>query len=129
MVMVPTHFFKVVVVVNADHTRILEYACFVVPNDASANENKAEHYIVSWSDLEAVTGLKLFPGLADDTFKAQADALARSVRPTQQSSTTSNGYLLLTDGKQGYMRFGRNSANFQHLCAKGACAFPKNAGS
>ena len=123
LVMVPSHFFKLVVVVDADHTRILDYACFVVPNEASANEKKLEDYVVAWSDLEMVTGLVLFPGLADAPFRTQADALAHSVHPHK------NQVMLLSDGKQRYKRPGRSAQSLHHLCENGACSFPKKSGS
>lgn len=118
LVMVPSHFFKVVVVVDAEHGRIVEHACFVVPNDAAANDRKVEDYVVAWSDLEMVTGLVLFPGLANETFKKQADQEARALQ-TQQAP------LLLTDGKQKSSRWSPSSKTMHHLCANKACAFPK----
>jgi len=53
LVSVPTHFYKVVVVVR-DDSEITHHACFVVPNSPDAKDWKLEQGLVRWSDLEAV---------------------------------------------------------------------------
>lgn len=78
LVSVPTHFFKLVVVVGThdddddyndtrDGTgkRILQYAAFCVPNrgDKEMENAPLENYLVRWTDLEAVVGMQFFPQL------------------------------------------------------------------
>lgn len=117
LVMVPTHFFKVVVVVKKD--KILHFACFVVPNDESANDKLVQDYIVSWTDLETVTGLSFYPCLADNVFKVRADLLTRQVSPGNGSGKL----LLLTDGRPNNMKSisGNTLEEMRHLCDDQSC--------
>lgn len=120
LVMVPTHFFKVVVVVKDD--KILHFACFVVPNEASANDKPMQDYVVAWTDLEVVTGLSLYPGLADDAFKARADALTQIASPSNGSGKR----LLLTDGSPSASKSSKKHIHeIRHLCDDQAC-MPRN---
>jgi endonuclease G, mitochondrial len=128
LVHIPTHFYKVVVVVDRSHTRILEFACFVMPNDAAANERMIQDYIVSWSDLETVTGLRFFPHLADNAFLSAANALSLRLNP--MLDPTDQSMKLLTDGKS-CAKTGGWSARQQaassapnHLCANNSCKIP-----
>jgi hypothetical protein len=101
LVSVPTHFFKLVVVVrqrlpprcldsgndNACEcyssesdasavSPIVAYACFVVPNRNVLEEHSDwsfEDGLVRWTDLEAATGLEFFPELVDRDWKRAAD--------------------------------------------------------
>jgi DNA/RNA endonuclease G (NUC1) len=57
LIAVPTHFFKVVVVVKND--QIYQYTCFVVHTHDKLPSKKLEDYVVPWKDLEAVTKLQL----------------------------------------------------------------------
>jgi DNA/RNA endonuclease G (NUC1) len=118
LVMVPTHFFKVVVVVDKDHRRILQFACFVIPNSASANDKSLDAYAVPWTDLETVTGLTFYPTLADDTFKAMADASTIRALP-------SGSQLLLTDGGKSKRQPKTRIQDLQHLCEDQACLLVK----
>jgi endonuclease G, mitochondrial len=118
LVMVPTHFFKVVVVVK--NSTILHFACFVVPNEDSANEKPLQNYVVSWSDLETVTGLALYPGLVDDAFKARADLLTQHATPNNGSGKL----LLLTDGSSSNKSAPVSKKTFhemRHLCDNQTC--------
>jgi endonuclease G, mitochondrial len=138
IVMVPTHFFKVIVVLNHDESRIEHFACFVLPNDPSIVEtsNKSlQEYLVPWTDLEAVTGLSFYPDLADADFKEQADIVTETImadatKARNGISSQGQPQLLLTDGaskgsmltsKTGKSRSFRSS-NLCHLCANQACA-------
>jgi endonuclease G, mitochondrial len=114
LVMVPTHFFKVIVVIKDD--AIQQFACFVVPNETSANDKTMQDYIVSWTDLETVTGLSLYPTLATDSFKAHADAITDRVRPSGEGGNQ----LLLTNSKSSTFR-PRSNNYLQHLCSDQAC--------
>ena len=140
---VPTHFFKVVVVVTDSDNTIQAFACFVVPNDESAaDETDLTQFVVPWTALEAVTGLEMFPALTISSasanqskskqtnnvkgqatdWKASADAVTRAV--TQNSQTT---LLLLTDGKATSGSGKRNPKHptpLQHLCSQGQCQRP-----
>ena len=130
LVLVPTHFFKVVVVLNKDCTQILDFACFVVPNRASANERPLQEYMVPWSDLETVSGLTFYPSLADDTFKAKADWLTAQQQTKRRAvAGRTPPVLLLTDGKSSSSRstFSKWShRELKHLCDKHACISPKH---
>ena len=136
LVMVPTHFFKVVVVLDKTETNILYFACFVLPNDPNITEStknrSLQSFIVPWTDLETVTGLTFYPDLVDDHWKVYADQITRNLPPvpdTMPSSTIEGRqHLYLTDGKRS------NSTTtaamkqqlklyekLKHLCDKQAC--------
>lgn len=80
LVHVPTHFFKVVVVVTTDET-IEKIACFVVPNknvDEINKKTSLRHYVVQWTDLECMSGLQFFPShTIGEGWKAKADMMAK----------------------------------------------------
>lgn len=129
VVLVPTHFFKVVVVLDKDCTKILTFACFVVPNRASANDRPLQEYMVPWTDLETVSGLTFYPGLADDSFKAKADWL--TTQQQKRAQPVGKPVLLLTDGKGGSGAAGGGTFSkwsyreLKHLCESQACISPK----
>lgn len=122
LVAVPTHFFKVVVVVAKGN--IMEFACFVVPN-AEPNKSKGmQDYVVPWTDLESVTGLQFFPTLATDQWKEWADSITHdTVLRFTTSSRNQQQPLLLTDG--GKSKSSRKNADaagmLVHLCKGGEC--------
>ena len=122
LVAVPTHFFKVIVVVGKNSTKIVEFACFVVPN-TEPNKSKGMHdYIVPWTDLEAVTGLQFFPTLATNEWKVWADHITHE--SVLRFRNQAQGQLLLTDGKTKKVAPPKNAgavATLQHLCKGGQC--------
>jgi endonuclease G len=68
---VPTHFFKVVMVVLETSTSrsIQAFSCFVVPNhESAADETDLTRFVVPWTALEIVLGLKLFAALTTTSF-------------------------------------------------------------
>jgi endonuclease G len=68
---VPTHFFKVVMVVLETSTSrsIQAFSCFVVPNhESAADETNLTRFVVPWTALEIVLGLKLFAALTTTSF-------------------------------------------------------------
>lgn len=79
LVQVPTHFFKVVAVVDENEKEgsksIAKVAAFVLPNEDLTARHKnvdLQSYLVRLSDLEAVSGMSFFPnylGVADGTTK------------------------------------------------------------
>ncbi|KAL7430796.1 hypothetical protein ACHAXM_002364 [Skeletonema potamos] len=112
LIHVPTHFFKVIVVVSptADNSgsrfQLKKFAAFVIPHsesDEKSSRLRLVDCIVRLSDLEAVVGLELFPNLlgshadgSDDEiplYKELADALTDDVRVHAK-----NNQLLLEDG-------------------------------
>lgn len=119
VVQVPTHFFKVVVVVDKDHERILQFACFVVPNNAAANSKSLQEYLVPWTDLEKVTGLTFCPQLADKAFRKKADRLTKHQQELFQQLSSQK---LLDDGKQRDARR-KYRKQLSHVCENHAC-FP-----
>ena len=117
VVAVPTHFFKIVVVVS-QNLQITACACFVMPNNEPTEKNSTPNlskYLVCWSDLEAVTGLEFFPYLVkNDHWKAMSDDL--TLREMQ-------GEPLLLPGASPVVQksmFG-GKPQLQHLCAKNNC--------
>lgn len=114
LVAVPTHFFKVVAVINEN--RIVAYACFVVENADHAGRQSLEDCLVRWSDLEAVVGLEFFPTLVDAAWKSQADGLVEC-GPRR---------LLLTEGASSSRSSTRGSVNVRHLCPNGSCQWKKH---
>lgn len=114
LVLVPTHFFKVVVVVDTRQHCITHFACFVIPNQPPKNNNNDNedqpsryiaHYTVPWTDLEAVTGLEFYPGYVTEEWKKQADAITLNYKQTILGSFTrtlgqeSGQMMLLTAGE------------------------------
>ena len=106
LVSVPTHFFKVIVVINSNEsdesshssqscTQLRKFAAFVLPNNESILGDEKEqdclmNYVVRLTDLEAVSGIEFFTGVMgsfvdnpDDTLplnKVIADALTDDLR-------------------------------------------------
>lgn len=122
IVSVPTHFFKVVVVVGDERDAgnpILEFACFVIGNEETCHSKKLEDYVVPWKDLEAVTGLQFFPKWASPEWKDKADHVTKMQVPS--STGTNSSRLYLTDrsakssGSKSRDRFP------EHLCANQKC--------
>lgn len=123
LVAVPTHFFKVVVVVangdKKDDSRIEKFACFVMVNgprqsdNANDGESNARNggdedqltlqdFLVPWSTLEMVSGLQFFSKFIDDDFRNTADALTRDQmdqREQQRRSLTTSALQVLQVGK------------------------------
>lgn len=71
LVSVPTHWFKVIVVlkkeksdIGRNHRVIDSYACFVIPNDSAqvVGRKSLLDFLVPWQALEAVSGLEFFRG-------------------------------------------------------------------
>jgi endonuclease G, mitochondrial len=75
IIMVPTHFFKVVVVLDKTETKVVNYACYLLQNDPSVltNQSALHKFIVPWTDLETVTGLTLYADLIDKVWENGAD--------------------------------------------------------
>ena len=124
LVSVPSHFFKVVVVVKDDH--VVKFACFVMANSEPEPNRNLQDSLVRWTDLEAVTGLQFFPRLVDDAWKQQADRLTSVFLKNAPSSSQP---LLLTDGgksssSSSSWRVQRMAVPTQHLCDRNACRRP-----
>ena len=123
LVTVPTHLFKVVAVV-ADNQSIIKYACFVVPNQDPIEKRPLEHYLVQWTNLEAVVGVHFFPGFTlKGDWKQRANKLTNDIT---SSNRISSGHqpLLLTDGADQTEKSWASSKTkspLEHLCAKGNC--------
>jgi DNA/RNA endonuclease G (NUC1) len=107
VVHVPTHFFKVVVVVDGNEL-VQSYACFVVINGTEATGKTLEDCLVAWSDLEAVTGLVFFPELLAEEWKRQADRCLDRVKSLPPDSTFYEKRLV-------------RKSSIEHLCADGTC--------
>ena len=144
LVAVPTHFFKVVVVIAKDEItgngRIEKFACFVLANrptqsDAGSETNDdqfiLQDFLVPWSTLETVSGLEFFSHLVDDDFRGRADELtiAQVHRRQRQSQSQKTSTLqLLESGKGASNNGGRRQRNkgkelaaLEHLCKGGKC--------
>ncbi|KAG7373288.1 DNA/RNA non-specific endonuclease [Nitzschia inconspicua] len=138
LVAVPTHFFKVVLVVKADDA-LQQFACFVVPNEEVLPSKKLEHYVVSWRDLETVTGLQFFPRWATPSWKDHADYLTQQQVISKRQRIESHGsvqpnLLLLANGgsihqttSRTFWKRVKNGSDreppdgLQHLCSFGNC--------
>lgn len=122
LVSVPTHFFKVVAVVCRNTKAIVEFACFVVPNMDPHKSKGMQDYVVSWTDLETVTGLQFFPSLVNDEWKAWADHITHET--VLKLRNTQHQPLLLTDGKPGTAKRPKakgHTTALVHLCKGGQC--------
>jgi DNA/RNA endonuclease G (NUC1) len=99
LVAVPSHFFKVVVVVKND--KVLRFACFVMANVAPPLRESRDlpSYLVRWGDLEATTGLQFFPNLVDEAWKQRANRLLSTLLLPPPSSSPKTP-LLLTSGER-----------------------------
>lgn len=156
LVHVPTHFFKVIVVVDQAKEAIVQYACFVMGNqeydgrnNKNASKRSLEDYLVSWTDLEIVSGLEFFPTYATREWKAIADQVFRDhisthrhpVPRIEDGSSAPIRRLLLTNGTETLVSTTnkptiassrkrqpqpqRNMVDamplVQHLCSNGRC--------
>jgi DNA/RNA endonuclease G (NUC1) len=138
LVHVPTHFFKVVVVVEKN--QICQFACFVVENHHSSEQqnkqkkkNLLEDYVVQWTDLETITGLQFFPSWADANWKERADQVTRDSNLAK--TVSSQSLLLLADNnnsssssQKSRQRRRRQQQSVDttivelvHLCMEGKC--------
>lgn len=139
LVSVPTHFFKVIAVLDDGGGNqayappdVVHFACFVVANNDKLTSNKLEDYVVPWKDLEAVTGLQFFPQWATLEWKDRADEVMKEHVPIasgHSSAANHESRLLLTDSSAtaGTGRLarrkkkGRDFADIVHLCSEGKC--------
>jgi endonuclease G len=126
LVSVPTHFFKVVVVVSQN--QIKKFACFVMANrpdnkygdrDGNSKSISLQNYLVPWTDLETVTGLQFFTNLVDDEWRQTADTLTLD----QQQHSPPKTLLISNqeDARPKQKRKRRNYKPLQHLCKGGNC--------
>lgn len=123
---VPTHFFKVVVVVDP-HERIKanairEFACFVVPNEKLPEKSEYQDFLVRWTDLEAVSGLTLFPWLTNESWRSHADSMTDKLCSRKKTTL-----LLLTEESDARSPSYYNKAvkvDALHLCRDGRCSRP-----
>ncbi|MGK3736973.1 MAG: endonuclease G [Bacillariaceae sp.] len=120
LIMVPTHFFKVVVVVNEQDQTIPQFACFVVGNEDNCPSKKLEDYVVPWKDLETVTGLQFFPKWAKPEWKVHADQVMKFQVPASVGNNASRIFLTDRSSKNPYKSKGK-SIRINHLCAEGKC--------
>ncbi|KAL3942015.1 MAG: hypothetical protein SGBAC_003727 [Bacillariaceae sp.] len=144
LIAVPTHFFKVVVVVAKDEIpgnpgRIEKFACFVMANRPTQSDTSSEmndekfilqDFLVPWSTLETVSGLEFFSHLVDDDFCKRADELTlgqinRRRRQSQSPRTSTLQLLEAGTLKKGGRRQDDNKgtelAALEHLCKGGKC--------
>ena len=141
LIMVPTHFFKVVVVLDKTESNILYFACFVLPNDPSITETtkskSLQSFVVPWVDLETVTGLTFYPDLVDDHWKVYADQITRKIQSPPTDTMSSQLMIEGSQQQQPYLTDGKCSngssiahmkhqpqtshEKLQHLCADQAC--------
>lgn len=121
LVTVPTHFFKVVVVVNERDTNnpIQKFACFVIGNEEGHPSKKLEDYVVPWRDLETVTGLQFFSNWATMEWKIKADEVMKLQVPASAQSNTSRLYLTDRSAKNSGSKSKGNI--MEHLCANQKC--------
>lgn len=133
LISVPTHFFKLVAVV--DGNSIVKYAAFVVPNNDSSDRQQLESHLVRWSDLEAVVGMQFFPSLVprnDETtnWKRLTDQATELVWNEQTRYQEQKPVLLLPTSssssskskrKQGKQKLSKEVTVPKHLCWSGAC--------
>jgi DNA/RNA endonuclease G (NUC1) len=120
IVSVPTHLFKVVAVVHGNS--IQKFAAFVMKNDEmKGGRVDLSQYIVRLADLEAVTGMRFFPGMQE--FRQRVDAVTERVLPKLSNERP---ILLLTDGRtqdRDSKKIDRSSRSgkLYHLCEDGKC--------
>lgn len=137
LIAVPSHFYKVVVVVAHDKTtgtdRIEKFACFVMANrstqsDSETNDDQffLQDFLVPWSTLETVTGLEFFSHMVDDDFRKRADELTlaqvhRRQRQSQAPKTPSLQLLEAGTNSGGGRRQRNDLVSLEHLCKGGKC--------
>ena len=126
LVSVPTHLFKVVVVVDNKKDRITKCACFVIPNTQVDPTQELQDYLVNWSDLEIVSGLQFFPQWATESFLEMANAVG-SIEMTKRNyngDSTTQPLLLTDDGTANNKRtrkVAKTTSRVEHLCNNGTC--------
>ena len=97
LVHVPTHFFKVIVVlvndIDSSKKKIQKFACFLVPNAKPPKFGGGaclNDYLVEWNRLEAISGLHFFPHLVNAQWKVEAkratEATLKMARPATDAS-------------------------------------------
>jgi DNA/RNA endonuclease G (NUC1) len=120
LVSVPTHFFKLIVVFDTSQQHIQEYAAFVIPNQ-NESSGRAADYLVRWSDLESVVGMRFFARLAtnEQDWKVQADAAADKL--LQEPS--SQQLLLEARRNKNNKRQSVLPRGPDHLCRSSRCNF------
>ncbi|KAL7561044.1 hypothetical protein ACA910_011881 [Epithemia clementina (nom. ined.)] len=137
-VAVPTHFYKVVVVVqeravaNSNNEisipQIKAFSCFVVPNESNSysnnnrknTESSFARYLVCWTDLEAVTGLEFFPNWVNWEWKLRANEL--TIREMEGQPLLLPDSRLLSATSEVVKYKNKNAySRMQHLCADGNC--------
>ena len=146
LVAVPTHFFKVILVVDEKSQSLKKIGAFVLPSEFNFGSNKSIRLVdclVRLTDLEAVSGLEFFPSLlgtydmnSNDSIPLQkeiADALTDDIRlhherrleQKGESSKKSNSLVPiaknsneLSKGRQKKIKqiLRENDVMFEHLC-------------
>jgi DNA/RNA endonuclease G (NUC1) len=109
LVQVPTHYFKVVVVILDNALR--KFACFVVPNaEVDKSKKLLENYVVQWADLEAMSGLQFFASLTSkEGWKETVQAITERVI-SKRSILSRNFYDLTKNNK-----IGSSTKSLKHL--------------
>lgn len=134
LISVPTHFFKVIVVV-ANNKTITKFACFVIanrPDDEEGNTkiSSLQPFLVPWTDLETVTGLQFFSNLVDDEWRQAADKLTIDQQQQEQQYRNQHRALLrLKNSDQEHQQKRKRKKNarhkyypmVEHLCKRGNC--------
>ena len=116
LVHVPTHFFKIIVVVenSTGKSVINKFACFLVPNvppQKVGMETNLKHFIVHWHQLETISGLRFFPSLTSSQWKADAKQVTKAI--LRKGTSRSN---VATQRKNSSIRPGVSLATqLQHL--------------
>lgn len=117
LVHVPTHFFKVLVVIS--NAVIRKYACVVVPNSMADDEINAplNQYIVLWTDLEAMSGLQFFPALTNtEGWKERADHLADDAMKGLKKACSVHGANVSPFKKKNKIMSADQGSSLEHLC-------------
>ena len=125
LIHVPTHLFKVVAVVR--NNVIVKFAAFVMANEEmKAGQVDLAKYLVRLSDLEAVSGMRFFPGMQE--FRRHADALTNVVWTKMGGmGQRQTALLLLTEGDTQHSGSKTNNSivcraeKLSHLCESGKC--------
>lgn len=146
LVAVPTHFFKVILVVDEKSQSLKKIGAFVLPSEFNFGSNKSIRlvdYLVRLTDLEAVSGLEFFPSLlgtydmySNDSIPLQkeiVDALTDDIRlhherrleqkgePSKKSNSLvpiAKNSNELSKGRQKKIKqiLRENDVMFEHLC-------------
>ena len=160
IIQVPTHFYKVIYTITnknvddsdgkADHddnfNHVKSFAAFVIPNESFVNNRflNLEDYVVRLSDLEATTGLSVFPNMDEgylevfdlitEDFWIQRDVVvnnyslvegsvvvADSEGPQRAVSKISTKRRQRNDKKLKEIRKGCRGLVPNHICRDGSC--------